>query len=905
MPDEVNQGGLMKKMNIIIGFVIFGLMMSCASQKKVEQDDDFATDATSADSKSTTDAALDSSAAPSTGTDESEFALNEPDANSKKSSPEDEFADFDKKDKTASGADASQATGENLSLDESKADNAAAQASSGTPGSTDEFAEFDKAAGAGSASAAGATHDPELSLEKELNSAEVTPESATPTPEKQAQSADPLQDVALNAPPPPPEVAANPVIPETVAPLTPDATASPSDANASSTSPLTSDVPVAASAETVSHESQNLAEIDSVQYKPNQSGGALSINANHPLQFSTRVNSATNQVIVEVQNAVIPNKLKRSLNTKDMASSIGSIDIYQKPNSKVARFVVQLRPGSPDPLVQPEGNSLLIIGASAPGSAQRPSMAHQDGGPHQSSSGEVAQQGMGSQQSMNGMGGAPVVMNESAQAQSHTGNGQEAGSSSQASVSAGDPIAATGGVLSSDSLEDFLINNNKFYGKKISIETNNLDVKEAIKFIAEESGANLLMDDGLEGKVSLRLRQVPWDQALVLILKAKKLGYVRQGNVLRIARLTDIQNEEAEAVKLLENRRSNEPLMVKRFLISYADIKELEGKIKEFIASTAAVVPGAAGPAVGSAMAGAAVASGAATSATLPPPAPRGKVISDIRTSSLIVTDTPDNIAKIEKLIAALDSQPRQVLIEGKVIEATEEFSRSIGVNWSSNPVKATTFNKAGLSITQALPTGGALDSSFTWGRVDVLGDLTARLMLGERQDKVRTLSSPKITVLSNQPANISQAVSVQIKAGSTTVANSAGSVTTDQINTVPLGVFLKVTPQASNEGTVTLDMDIEKSTLVAVDSTSTNKRNAKSKVIVKSGQTAVIGGIFEATNTTGVSGVPGLKDIPILGSLFRGQVEQNQKSELIIFVTPHILQPVVGDDKKSSSVLD
>jgi type IV pilus assembly protein PilQ len=530
-------------------------------------------------------------------------------------------------------------------------------------------------------------------------------------------------------------------------------------------------------------------------------------------------------------------------------------------------------------------------------------MAHQGGGNPPSAPSDIAQQGMGNQQSANAADNAPAVLSESVHQQTQGNDGRSA---SQSNFSGADPITATGGVLSSDSLEDFLINNNKFYGKKISIETNNLDVKEAIKFIAEESGANLLMDDGLEGRVSLRLRQVPWDQALVLILKAKKLGYVRQGNVLRIARLTDIQNEEAEAIKLLENRRSTEPLVVKRFLISYADIKELETKIKEFIASTVAVVPGAAGPVAGASSApGAPAGGGMATPATLPPPAPRGKVISDVRTSSLIVTDTPDNIAKIEKLIAALDSQPRQVLIEGKVIEATEEFSRSIGVNWSSNPVKATTFNKAGLSITQALPTSGTMDSNFTWGRVDVLGDLTARLMLGERQDKVKTLSSPKITVLSNQPANISQAVSVQIKAGSTTVSNSAGSVITDQINTVPLGVFLKVTPQASNEGTVTLDMDIEKSTLVAVDSTSTNKRNAKSKVIVKSGQTAVIGGIFEATNTTGISGVPGLKDIPILGSLFRGQVEQNQKSELIIFVTPHILQPVTGDDKKSSSVLD
>ena len=576
-------------------------------------------------------------------------------------------------------------------------------------------------------------------------------------------------------------------------------------------------------------------QINSLQYQANQNGGTIVINSTQPLQFTTRLNSATNQLVVEVQNSVIPNKLKRSLNTKDMASSIGSVDIYQKPKSKVARFVVQLRPGSPEPLVQPEGNSLLIVGAANPSYAK-------------TRSGEARSNG-----------------------NQGTDENVEAGTYASDSAQALNPDLASEGIMSAQSLEDFLASNNKFYGKRISIEASKLNVTEAFKFLSEESGINMIIDDDVAGDVTLKLRQVPWDQAFVLILKSKKLGYKRQGNVIRIGSAMNLVKEEDDAIKLKEARTSNEPMIVKRFFIGYADIPELEKKIKDFLSSTTL----------------------SATGVLVASP-PRGKVLSDTRTGSLIVTETAVNIAKIEKLIAALDSQPQQVLIEGKVVEAGAA---------ATDLAPASNFIRPSLSSVPNTGLGGMFLPSVGIGipgRPGDFGNLTATLSLGESEDKLRVLSSPRISVLSNQKATISQTVNVSIDKTST--ASTTGGPPTVTRESVPVGVSLEVTPQVSNEGTVVMDLVIERSfpgsasNLAAIE-----RRNAKTKVIVRSGQTAVIGGIFQADASESVSGVPFLKDIPIFGLLFKGQLKTKNKNELVIFVTPRILKPVEGDPTSAS----
>lgn len=805
------------RLKLLLAGLVF-LIYSCTSDKKAIQDDEFGTDSP--------EVSADASAAPSDTTTESE-----------------------------------------LSLDDSATSTPTAKTdSSSAPAEKDEFAEFDKATPDSNPppAAAAANTSADDSLEKELNSLEETPAANVaqkPTPE--APPADLAQQPPVDTKPVPMEAATTPPPAEAVQPPPEVAAveaplALPTDqqppppvqvpeVSVQPPPPVVEQPPVP-----MAPPPQKISQINSVQYQSNQSGGTVVINSDEPLQFTTRSNPATHQLVIEVQNSLIPKKLKRSLNTKDMASSIGSVDIYQKAHSNVARFVVQLRPGSPEPLVQPEGTSLLIVGAANPSYVRKTENPQQNNAP----------------ESQPSQGGGEV---QASNANVSQGQPRAGGSSSQEV----NPDLTSEGIMNSQTLEDFLASNNKFYGKKISIEAVKLDINDAFKFLAEESGVNMIIDDGVKGDVTLKLRQVPWDQAFVLLLKSKKLGYKRQGNVIRIAEVATLQKDEDDAIKLLEARKSVEPLVVKRFFIGYADISELEKKIKDFISTTALT----------------------ATGSIVTTPS-RGKVISDARTNSLIVTETADNLQKIEKLVAALDTQPKQVLIEGKVVEANEKFTRNLGVKWSTDPANPA---PAGNIIRPSVDFNPATPTSFFNPTVGIgipgmpgdFGNLNAALTLGESEDKLRVLSSPRISVLSSQSATISQTVNVQIAQAQ--VTPSTGGATTT-FTSVPVGVSLQVTPQVSNEGTVVMDLNIERSFLGSASSTDIEKRNAKTKVIVRSGQTAVIGGIFQADATDSVAGIPFFKDIPIFGVLFRGSSKVRTKNELVIFITPRIQKTVQGD---------
>lgn len=704
------------------------------------------------------------------------------------------------------------------------------------------------------AAQAPAENNEDLSLEKELNSLDGGAQAqaqSEPAPAELSLDEPPKTETAAEPEPqtPPAEPAPVEVAPAEPVPA-PEVTPTPEPVVADTT-------PTETPAETPV-EPAKPATIDNVTYQGNSSGGTVSISADQPLKYTTRLNSTTNQFIVEVENSSIPAKLKRSLNTKDMASSIGSVDIYQKAGSSVARFVVQLRAGSTEPLVQLEGNTLLIIGAAANEGSVTAS---------QGTSAATAQD----------------LQNSSIDGQS------------LAQPNAEIVDLKSDGIMSSDNLEEFLISNNKFYGKKINIETNRMDVKEALKFIAEESNVNMIIDDAVEGKVSLKLTAIPWDQALILLLKSKKLGFKRQGTVLRIGKVEDFQADEEQAIAMKEARAAKAPLIIKRFFIGYANIEELEKKISEYLTTievekaTTSVTEGVA----------AGKANNSSTTQSAKVKEKIGKVIGDKRTNSLIVQDTEENMKRIEQLVTALDTQPQQVLIEGKVVEAKESFSRGLGITWNSVPAAASSTNTSRIGINPALDAGLAVfDSNFTWGELDILGSLSARLQLGEREDKARVLSSPRVAVLSSEKATISQTAGLLLQ-----TTSQSGGVTITNNEVIQVGVNLDVTPIVSNEGTVTLDLNITRSFLPQVDSKVPDQRSARTKVIVRSGQTAVIGGIFESETREANSGVPGFKDLPILGRLFKSDRDTKSKNELVIFVTPTILKPVSATEKRSNEM--
>ncbi|HPI40552.1 MAG TPA: secretin N-terminal domain-containing protein, partial [Pseudobdellovibrionaceae bacterium] len=421
-------------------------------------------------------------------------------------------------------------------------------------------------------------------------------------------------------------------------------------------------------------------KVTGVKLIPNETGGAIVIETQSPTTFTTRLNSTTNQFIVELQNVILPEKYKRPIISKDIIGTFGAIDAYQSPGSAQARFVIQLKSGVGQPAVQNEGNSLIVA-----------------------ATGVIAEQAS--------------VETPSTSMDSSVGISTNSGSGSVASVGGSAP-------LSSSNLNEFLANNNRFYGKAISIETENMNVRDALHFITEESGLNMIIAEEVSGSISLKLREVPWDQALVLLMKTKKLGYSRQGNVLRIAPLSDLKQEEDEATRLAQAKQTVEPLLVKMFQVSYAKMDDMQKNVKEFLS-------------------------------------PRGKVISDLRTNSLVVTDIQDHLDRVAKLIEKLDTVPLQVLIEGKIVEATERFSRDLGVNWSSSGqlIKAGSgINmQPSFKIDPEAKKSGAFLGSLNVGVLDLLGTITSTLAISEKENKVKVISSPRILTLTNEKAKIEQ----------------------------------------------------------------------------------------------------------------------------------------------------
>lgn len=564
--------------------------------------------------------------------------------------------------------------------------------------------------------------------------------------------------------------------------------------------------------------------IKALQYRANDNGGTVVIEADGPMQFETRLNQDTNQYVIEIANSKLPAKLKRPLNTKDFGGTIGSIDAYQNSGSTTTRVVVQLRPNEPEPTVQAEGNSLLVV--------TTPALPNSD---------PMAQAPVDTSADGDGDGGDMVAEQQS-------------------------DIPASK-LMTSENLEDFLSNNQTFYGKKISIETDEVEVREVFKLISDEANVNLILADGVDGKVSVKLKNVPWDQALVLLMKTKKLGYTRSGNVLRIANLADIQKEEKDSFDLQNQRRQNAAPKVRTLQVNYAKVEDLEKQLKNMLSKT-------------------------------------GTVVSDPRTSSLIITDFEENIERASKVVQSLDVPPQQVLIEGKIVEAVEDSEESMGIRWdfsgaptqigsgknvlssSIAPIRMTN----NLSVNPDVPGNSSMNLGFSLGTFDILGDLNATLSLFEKEGKVKVLSSPRIVTMHNEKATIEQVVQLPVR--QTQVSNGS-TITSVSFKDTKLG--LEVTPQLTNDGAVMMKLDMIREFAGPVadnqdGAPSINSRKASTRVMVKNGQTAVIGGIYQNDARNTDTRVPGLGKLPFIGWLFRSKNKSEQRNELLMFLTPRIL---------------
>jgi type IV pilus secretin PilQ/predicted competence protein len=457
------------------------------------------------------------------------------------------------------------------------------------------------------------------------------------------------------------------------------------------------------------------------------------------------------------------------------------------------------------------------------------------------------------------------------------------------------PLPEPQGVIVPTGLEPTTVaGGQKVYtGHPISLDFKDGDLQDIFRLFADISGLNVVVNPGVSGKVTLKLTEVPWDQALDLILKTNGLGYTLEDNVIRIAKLADLQREEQERRKLAEEKALAGDLLVQNFRLSYAKAQELEPTVKKVALS------------------------------------PRGQIITDLRTNTMIITDLATNLEKTRNLIADLDRATPQVEIEARVVVTSRSFLQQYGIQWGflnqMTPQFGNTTNLAfpnsiilnggGVPSVNGLPadqTAGssilaspqgigpqgrgyavnlpaaAFNSAIGVSLGNILGNFNIDIALTalENSGRGRTLSTPKVTTQNNQAAEIKQGVQIPIQ----TVANNTVTVSfKDAVLT------LKVTPQITEAGTVILTLEVENNTpdfSRSVNGTPPiNTQSAKTIVLVKDGATAVIGGIYQSDEQTARAQTPILGNIPILGYLFRNRTVNTRNQELMIFVTPRIIK--------------
>lgn len=450
-------------------------------------------------------------------------------------------------------------------------------------------------------------------------------------------------------------------------------------------------------------------------------------------------------------------------------------------------------------------------------------------------------------------------------------------------------------VPKSTSVDDILLNltlsgPKKYVGKRISINVRKIPVVDVLNMIAETSGFNIIADQAIENlpPITLSLTNIPWDQALDTIMKIAKLSAEKSANILIVKTQDQANKEKDEEQKLAALKSKLEPLVTRVFLINYATLVDISTIVKDYLTPE------------------------------------RAALQTDERTNSLIVKDTVESIERIKKIIETLDTQTPQILIEAKIVEANETFSKTIGL---SNGIRFgyDAFTPVGEASPAGPIIGATQGPGFSFSSApgangssaEVLGmsitvfkrllNLDFSLQMMENEQKGRIISTPKVVTQNKKSANITS--SLQTSYAETVNTGVGQNITTFKPITAALN--LDVTPQVTNDGAISMKVALNKQSFLGTGPgggapPDLATRNVTTNVLVENGSTIVIGGLYQTSTSEIVSGIPILKDLPLIGWLFRNpDNELRTKDELIIFLTPRIMnQEEAGfTDKKSSSL--
>ncbi|HEY2986868.1 MAG TPA: secretin and TonB N-terminal domain-containing protein [Candidatus Binatia bacterium] len=402
-----------------------------------------------------------------------------------------------------------------------------------------------------------------------------------------------------------------------------------------------------------------------------------------------------------------------------------------------------------------------------------------------------------------------------------------------------------------------------YSGQKISLDFKDADIKNVFRLLAEVSGLNIVVTDEVKKRVTVRLVDVPWDQALDLLVDTNGLGKEQIGNVVRISSATQIKAEKDALAAAKKAEENLEPLQTAYLNINYAKVKELVDKIKPMLS-------------------------------------PRGVVFPDDRSNTIVVRDIRKGVEDANEIASRLDTRTPQVLIESNLVETTPTFSRALGLELK--------FDR-GASINSSFPAGSPAASAaapfigILQDRFGPFRNLDLKLTAAEKAGDIRIISRPSVVTLNNVPSTVQSLRVLRITLPtSTNIASGTGAAAGSAVATekIPVGIILSVTPQVSSDGFVLMNISVKSSSIAdspTVSSGTTGvvpfdelSREAISNVLVRDGETIVIGGILKDLKKHTESGIPWLKDIPVLGWLFKNQSWEKDYEELVVFITPRII---------------
>ncbi len=604
------------------------------------------------------------------------------------------------------------------------------------------------------------------------------------------------------------------------------------------------------------------------QQKLESSISRVVITGNRRLDYSTSYPSE-NRMVVALRNSALGSGLERKLDTSQFASAVVGVTAFRsRRSSDEVKVVVDLREAV-TPTVTERDNVLIIdfpIPPSIAGAAyEAPVVVEPSEEPEEE----------------------PVVAEDDVM-ESATGRERLIGAGGDLKDPAKVARRRVSSVLPGGDgvFMGEMDPAHQWRGFPLNLNLVNANIHNVFRLISAVSKLNIVSSDDVAGQVTVQLQEVPWDQALVAVLQAKGLGAVQYGNIIRVAPISTIRKEREDAAAAQAAEIESLPLRVLTLPLNYASAGDVMVQLEDMLTK-------------------------------------RGSVTFDERTNSLIIRDIDRNLGQVRQLVKALDTRTPQVHIEARIVEASNSFSRALGVQWGGNlnfspatgaPTGLFFPNTIGVSGGQTSSTVGTNSSTIggrpsnfttvpnyvvdlpaassngtlglSLGSLSGLINLDARLTAGENSGESKIISAPSITTVTNRPASIRDGARIPFETASLRGTN---------VQFVEAVLLLEVTPQITADGTIFLDISVTKNRPdfgLAIGNLPTIQiKEAVTTVMVADGDTTVIGGVYNYETSVNRDFVPGLGRIPVLGWLFKRTSKREDRRELLVFITPTIVQ--------------